>query len=285
MMAVSQHHPNNVYKGSLSLGHLQYGISLVPRPNDALLKLAQESNAGREFPTSLEICGFFSAKAAPSPSIVSRHLLVPFSIMECTNTDEMNATLVHRDRLFCLALCRSLKCQLASAFVRLGSNWFGFLYAKPASSSASHDSLLLSILPPSPGRVEHPSIPFKYAAAPLFGLAELEVAPSVKAVELREELQTLLKSLRAAPTGLSQNTVDRCNHLQEVADLYCYPRLIDFLGELIQKELDSTRDATKREALSRFLDQVREHPLDQPYTLPPPKQKPKPGMSVMSILN
>ncbi|XP_066142418.1 integrator complex subunit 14 [Euwallacea fornicatus] len=143
----------SLFKGVLKCGRLESKIILSPAPVP-YTKVTDFNTQTCNVSDLIEVRGFVSIADIGSPMAVSRHLLLPASASQKSESKSGDIDLTDDNPVideastpsFCVLLHGALKVENMAALVTVGDNWFGFVYSWADSKKKSN--LMMTVLKP-----------------------------------------------------------------------------------------------------------------------------------------
>lgn len=289
----------------LKCGHLQSRVSLSPSPSmyrakcDIVVSTEQrfpkldESLGGMQFPGRMEICGFLDSSHIPAPPHYSRHFVLdpeadekslelksplllsppppappPLSEAAASASDEAQKP------SFRVLLHGSLKCESKTALVRLGEEWYGFLFSQTSASKKAN--LVLCVLYPKAdlpwlGKMKYlgPKSPEvgdpRVQSSVAVETSQFPVGPShlpsfhtpsnlfwVKESVLQTDVSKVIRYSRKLPDK-EASLLKELNKLRLVALTYCMPELLEVICSILMKEQGATSNQQTQTLLKQCI--------------------------------
>jgi len=249
--------------GTLHLGdELECKVTLCPPPPLSLREVRDFSVAEATIGEQLTVLGFLALSDVASPSVMSRHLVLPWTDVRKEGEDDHSRT-----PNLCVFLHGALKVESLCALVELAPKWHGLLSSQADTKKKS--SLVLSLFHPSEddceavvpwlGKLEHlgPSQelttssgqtdPFPVRCRPSSAANRPSYSSSpvvwIRPASLHSDVQKILRHARKLPEK-TQQFYKELNRLKRAALCLGFHELLAGLAATFEKEYTTALPAT-----------------------------------------
>nr|XP_054756558.1 integrator complex subunit 14-like [Lytechinus pictus] len=272
--AESQH---SVFRTTLHCGNLRSDVQLFPHPKVATVEMDTEV-VTREVGPDLHVCGFLDMGDVVSPASISRHLVIPYTIKdksesspdgkdaEKTEDDPTSSTTTEDGKTpsFCVLLHGSLKINNMVALVQITDDWYGILYSWADSKKKSN--MMLSIF--SPGSKAVPWLGKFTLLGPCLAFDQNPYG--------EDDNKSPFPVIPDSKRSYAQNPVvwiKNSNLQSDVQKILRYARKLPDKTQVFYKELNRLRRATLSFGMQDFLEGISQL-LERECTLLPPTAHP-----------
>lgn len=255
---IQQHYM--VYQGMVSCGFLRALVTLHPNPW-LVVPPSAAGSAARRLPNHIDIVGFIDTAQISSPPSVSRHCIVPFSMMASDVPEPGDES-----PFLCSMLHAALRESKASAVAKLADDWYGLIsyYTEKSRAGDINTALMLFVLKPGAdipwlgslrelGTTENKvaSFPLQTPFPMSYSVAKTGPAsiPLVASDSVRAEFRQMLRFSRSLPSKQKQLMAE----LEKIRTVsYCYqvPQLFDLAKQLLEDQLAQLKASGKSQGSS-----------------------------------